>query len=58
MVNIDQKDSNYTIALYDNELKVKKTGKKISDLMLSKEPFTPYIKTILQNEHVEKRHVG
>jgi len=58
MVNIDQKDANYTIAVYENDLDAKISCKKLSDITLPKKFFTPYITAILQNENVVTPHTA
>lgn len=53
-VNIDQKNSNYTVAVYRAESNIKKYHQQLSCLTLPKQTFSPYIKTLLQREQAKK----
>ncbi len=49
-VNIDQKETNYTIEICDNDAHSKMIGKELTMTTLSKKIFAPHVQTILQAE--------
>jgi hypothetical protein len=58
LANIDQKDSTYTLAIYDkspHQEQPCRIDKELTIAMLPKKVFAPYVQAILQNEHYKPR---